>query len=364
MDKTAFEFVNNSAKKILNLINRKALENLMFEPVEDDLLIEVIARLCRLVSPAFLPIGRDSDGVLAIHLWPGREIEVSPFVYIYNSDYNGPEFVCNELASFPRAMWLRNAAYFTSEQEKLKETMSLMYAKIPKVKKVPELFWSKIEESFSRWSYNDPISDTLWKEADLGHHLAGVPIIDSIAEPEDALKIIEGYIKKQSFISIELLSIFLGAQAENEISVSKESILKIIEKEAWSSYDNEVIGYWKVSGEGIATFDAAMKSIDDLERVLGGSLFSPLIETPDVYTGQNPKGFVKLLKVAVSYKKGNDFELYLKQLRNATVVSIMNMSSYDDAIAELNIEACKLLDPDSLATALAIVSKDVKVLGA
>lgn len=363
MNKTAFEFVNKSVKKILDLINRQALENLMFEPVEDDFLKEVIARLCRITSPAFLPVARDSDGVIAIHLWPGRDLQSSPFVYIYNTDYS-PEFVCDQLASFPRAMWLRNAAYFTSEVEKLKDTMNLMYIKIPEVKKVPESFWEQIEGRFSRWSYTNSISGSMWKEAELGHHLVDVPIIDSLEEPEIALKIIKDYIDKQSFISIELLSIFLGAQAENGISIAKENVLKILEKEAWSSFDDQVMGYWKISGEGISTFDTAMKSIDDLERVLGDTIFSPLIEVPNLYTGKNPKGFIKLLKVAVNCKKEKNLELYLKQLRNSTTLSIMSMSGYDDAMAELNIDACKLLDADSLATALAIVSKDVKALGA
>ncbi|MEW7281340.1 hypothetical protein ABW636_22360 [Aquimarina sp. 2201CG1-2-11] len=365
MNKTAFEFVNSSAKKILDLINRQAIKNLMMEPVEGEMLKEVIARLCRIASPSYLPIARDSDGILAIHLWPGREIEVSPLVYIYNSDSYSPEFVCDQLASLPRAMWLRSAAYFTTEIEELKDTMNLMYAEIPSAKKVPEHFWDQIDESFSRWSYANIVSRSLWEEANLEHHLTGIPIIDSLVEPEEALKTIESYVNNQSYVSKEVLSIFIGTQAKNKIAVSKENVLKVLEKEAWHSFDNQVRGYWKINGEGISTYDTVMKSIgDDFEEILGDTMFKPLIETPDVYTGQNPKGFIKLLKVAVECKKQKDYEMYLKQLRNTTVVSIMSMSSYDDALADLNIDACKLVNPDSLATALAIVSKDVKELGA
>lgn len=35
----------------------------------------------------------------------------------------------------------------------------------------------------------------------------------------------------------------------------------------------------------------------------------------------------------------------------------MNLSGYDDALAELNVQACELINPNSLATALAKVPK-------
>lgn len=363
MNQTAFESVNTVVKNILDKINRQAIQTLMFEPVEDELLKESLARLCRVAPPSYLPIARDSEGVYAIHLWPGRPIEKSPFVFIYYTDYS-PEYVCDELASFPVAMWLRNAAYFTEEVDRLRDTMNSMYAAISEAKKVPESFWSQIEESFSRWSYSDPISRALWEKANLGHHLTGIPIMDSLMEPDEALEKIEEFVSQQSHISKELLSVYIGTQAENGIAISKENVLKILEQEAWHSFDNQVRGYWRIYGEGVSTFDTVMKSISDLDKMLGDTVFSPLVETPDVYQGQNPKGFIKLLKVAVNCKKQNNFELYLRQLRNSTLLCIMSTSAYDDAMAQLNVEACKLIDPDSLATALAIVSRDVKKLGA
>ena len=196
-------------------IGREALETLVFEPISAENLDLFLASLSERVAPSYLPFAADDLGVMAVHLWPGRAVEVSPIVYVEDDAFEA-QFVCDSLASFPAAIWLWVGLLWRSELHVLRGAIEAMEMSIPNAKPVSDALWALRQDNVSYESdwhwYVDCSENTLhkWRLASVGHPLVDLPRVAGTAETMEVLAQLEPFIRKHP--EPELLSILVAAQ--------------------------------------------------------------------------------------------------------------------------------------------------------
>jgi hypothetical protein len=222
--------------ELLDLVSRKALQTLLFDPVEPEELDWHLTRLSHRVAPAYLPFAADDSGVLAVHLWPGRDVADSPFVYV-GEDQLELHYLCDGLHNLPATLWLWMGRYFKKgKMPALREAVAEMAARIPGGQPVPDTLWPLLESAPDyepTWWHADATETTTraWQLAEVGHPFVGLPKPDYLAKPEEAIALLEPFMHQHR--EPELVSALLAAQIKAGQQVEQENVLLVLAAEAW-----------------------------------------------------------------------------------------------------------------------------------
>jgi hypothetical protein len=346
---------------VLEQVGHENLQTLLFTPIEPSSLDEYVARLSYHVAPSYLPFMIDGGGIMAFHLWPGREISKSPITYI-SSDKQEAQFVCDKLASLPSALWLWICTYLRDRPEVLEQATNAIALSIPGAKPVPGSLWSFIEHDPVRWDPIDEYANRAWEIADLGHPFAGIPKLSFRMQPEEVLPLLASFIVSHPNVP-ELLSTLLDCQTKAGLAIQTDDALRVLSSEAWRDFSSHLDGRWRYGGQGVCEWDRTLRNLENLSNVLNSTPFESLIGHPDVYSGDNNEGSKLLIEVANTFQLLGDREGELRQLRNAATVSLITSGEYPIDLALRIADVCDAISPNSLAAAVARESARVHAQG-
>ncbi len=347
---------------LLDEIGRDQLKDLMFEPIDMADVEQHLARLSVLAAPSYLPIAVYDGSLLAIHLWPGRDIRESPIVYLPH-DEHGAQYICKDLTKLPCGLWLWVARYFKERQEILRNAVETITANIAGAQPVSEELWSLLTESPSfepTWWTPDCSEHTerAWHIGDVGHPFVGLPRIPFEATAEHAISLLQPFVNERSDCP-ELLSILLAAYAKAGMEPDRESILNVLSAEAWRRLECLLSGFWRLRGRGVCEWDATLRSIEDPEALLEGTEYHALAGHPDTYSEEDEQGPNTLIRLAQQFRETGDREVELRQLRNAALLQVLVWGGWRPQLAELIAESCAAIAPNSPASHLALESARV-----
>lgn len=341
--------------ELLDLVGREALRVLLFDPVEPEELDWHLARLSYRVAPAYLPLAADDSGILAVHLWPGRDVADSPLVYV-GEDQLELHYLCAGLHNLPVALWLWMGRYFKKGKvSALRQAVSEMAARIPRGRSVSEPLWSLLESAPDyepTWWYADATETTTraWQLAEVGHPFVGVPKPDWDAEAEEALALLAP--SMQAHREPELVSLLLAAQIKAGQEIAREDVLFVLAAQAWRQSDCLMKGRWQPKARGLGTWDLVLRNLPD-RGMLAGTPFAALIDHPLAYSGEDPEGPLALGGVALAFQEQGDSAAALRQFRNALSVAILALGRYPTELVLASTAICDALAPNSLAAAVA-----------
>ncbi len=340
---------------LLNMVGREALRALLFDPVEPEELDWHLARLSHRVAPAYLPLAADDSGILALHLWPGRDVADSPCVYV-GEDQLELHYLCDGLHNLPVALWLWMGRYFKrGKVPALRQAVAAMAARIPGGQSVPDALWPLLESAPDyepTWWHADATETTTraWQLAEVGHPFVGVPQPDHLAKPEEAMALLEPFVHQHR--EPELISALLAAQIKAGQQVEQENVLLVLAAEAWRQSECLMRGRWRVRGEGLCAWDTVLRHLPD-RGILSGTPFAALIDHPLAYSGKDREGPLALGRVALAFRERGDPAAALRQFRNALSVAILALGGYPTELARASTAICDALAPGSLAAAVA-----------
>ena len=347
--------ITDALSHLLDTVGRESLKAFYFDPVEPEELDWYLARLSHRVAPAYLPLAADDSGILALHLWPGRDVADSPCVYI-GEDQLEIHYLCNGLHNLPVALWLWMGRYFKKGKVPvLREAVAEMAARIPGGRSVSEPLWSLLEgapDYEPTWWHADAAATTTraWQLAEVGHPFVGVPQPDHLAKPEEAMALLEPFVHQHR--EPELVSALLAAQIKAGQQVEQENVLLVLAAEAWRQSECLMRGRWRVRGEGLCAWDAVLRNLPD-RGMLAGTPFAALIDHPLAYSGKDPEGPPALGRVALAFRERGESAAALRQFRNALSVAILALGGYPAELVSASTATCDDLAPGSLAAAIA-----------
>lgn len=345
---------------LLDLVGREALQTLLFEPVDPAELDWYLARLSHQVAPAYLPIAADDSGVLALHLWPGRNVADSPFVYV-GEDQVQVYYMCDTLRNLPAALWLWMGRYLKRRLPDLRQAVTDMAAHIPGGQPVPDALWPLLENAAGfepTWWHADAEETTTraWQLAGVGHPFVGLPKPDYLAKPGEAIALLEPFVHRHC--EPELVSVLLAAQIKAGQQVEQENALLVLAAEAWRQSECLVRGRWRVRGEGLCAWDAVLRHLPDRE-LLAGTPFAALIDHHAAYSGEDKQGPAALSRVGRAFLEQGDPVAALRQFRNALSVAVLALDDYPPDLIRVTAATCDAIAPDSLAAAVARRSGEI-----
>jgi hypothetical protein len=350
-----------TVETIQSQVTPEILKALLFEAIQSLELDEYIARLTYFTSPSYLPFATYDGGMMAFHLWPGRDISQSPILYV-PTDQPQALFVCDCLANLPTAIWLWVGRYFKDDLERLRQNIQALVENIPGARPVPDALWSLLEHNPGWWSPNcSNYTNQAWATAGVGHPFAGKPEISWDAEPQEVLPQLESFVSSRANIP-ELVAVLLATRIRVGLQSSVEDVLKILSAEAWRNLDCIYTGSWRLEGGGLCEWDATLQGLENSGLLLD-SPFEVLINHKDVYSSNNRDGYELLISVAEAFRSLGDREGELRQLRNAATVSLITSGEYPIDLALRIAEVCDDISPNSLASAVARESSRVHEQG-
>ena len=100
-------------------------------------------------------------------------------------------------------------------------------------------------------------------------------------------------------------------------------------------------------------WDCTLHNIENPTAVLRDTPFEALIGYPETYSGNDPDGPANLRAVAKAFRKLQDREGELRQLRNTATLYLIVGEEYPNSLGRAIAEVCDSLVPDSLAAAVA-----------
>ena len=348
------ELITQSLTNLLDVIGRDALRTLLFDPVAPAELDWHLARLSHRVAPVYLPIATDDSGAIALHLWPGRDVEVSPFVYI-GEDQCQIYYLCDGLHNLPVALWLWVGRYFKQKLPLLRETVAGMAVRIPGGRSAPDPLWSLLETAPDyepTWWHADAEETTTraWQLAGVGHPFVGVPKPDYVAEAEEAIALLEPFIRTHP--EPELVSVLLAAQIDAGHEIDRGDVLFVVAAEAWRQSECLIDGWWRKGGEGLCAWDAVLRHLPDPE-ILASTPFAPLVGHPAAYSGEDREGPLALGHVAQAFLEQDNPAAALRQFRNGLSVAVLALGGYPRDLALAVASTCDRIAPGSLAAVVA-----------
>jgi hypothetical protein len=337
-------------------VGSEPFSELLLSVIEPKDLEEYIARLSYYVAPSYLPFLTDDGGTMVVHLWPGRALEESPVLYV-PTDEKEARFVCDRFTKLPTALWLWVARYFKDEPDVLRRAIEAVAAGIPGSKRPPDALWTLLKKSPkftpTLWASDaERYTNQAWMIADVGHPFVDMPKLKESMRPKKALSPLEPFVASRPD-SPELLSVLLATQAEAGIPRRREDILKVLSSEAWRNLSCVIDGWWRKSGSGMCEWDCTLRNIEDPEAMFKGTPFAALIGHPETYSGDVPDGPANLIAVAKAFRKLQDSEGELRQLRNAATLYLIVGEEYPTSLGKVIAKVCDSLSPDSLAAAVA-----------
>jgi hypothetical protein len=354
------DLIRENAAELVEMIGRP-LKDLHISPVALDDQEEYLARLSFHVPPSYIPVASDDSGVFAIALWPGRDLLISPVVYVAH-DEQGASFLCDPLQALPPAIWLWVSGYMKNDPDTLRRATNILTTTIPDGRSVKEGLWRFLARGPSRWDFKSEQANEGWAIADVGHPFAGVPPVNLMMEVDKALPLLESFVKARRN-QPEVLAMYLAAKSKAGQPRHREDILSVLSAEAWRELGCMLRGFWRESGRGICEWDCTLKHTEDPEATFRGTPFEPLIGYPDTYSGEDKEGPTRLLAVADNFHKANDPAGELRQVRNAATLAILIAGEYPLDYAERIASVCDAIEKDSLAAAIARESARVHSQG-
>jgi hypothetical protein len=346
---------------LLDLVGREALQTLFFDPIEPEELDWYLARLSHRVAPAYLPLAADDSGILALHLWPGRDVAASPFVYI-GEDQLELHYLCDGLHNLPVALWLWMGRYFKKGKlPVLRRAVAEMAARIPGGRSVPEPLWSLLESAPDyepTWWYanTEETTERAWQLAEVGHPFVGVPQPVRNAEAEEALALLAPFVRAHR--EPELVGLLLAAQLEAGREVDREDVLFVLGAQAWRQSGCLLGGRWLPKARGLCTWDLVLRNLPD-RGMLAGTPFAALIDHPLAYSGEDGEGPLALGRVALAFRERGDPAAALRQFHNALSVALLALGGYPTELVLASTATCDAVAPGSLAAAVARRSAEI-----
>lgn len=349
--KNNFQPLFNTRNDILSHFNTNDLESLYFDIITEKDFEEEIARLAVLVPPVYLPIARDSNGVLAFHLLPERDINNSPICYIYYDEHE-VKFVSDSIRTLPKALMLWNSAYFEDEEENLKTLIKSLIASIPNSTPFDDSLFEQLDfEESCRWNAQEKYPNYLWDLAKVGHPFAGIQIIDFYESSDVAIEKIKAFIKTKESPSPHLFATLFSSEFVTGNFNQPERLINVFNQECWYHVGSPIYGIWRSSGKGISDWDSILKNWE------GGYSEIPepyiaLFENPNTYSGQLKRGPGILIDIGNFFVKKGQFTLALNQFRNAMLLHLIIFDEPSKDIINRIVSVTEKKHPNSLANLL------------
>lgn len=347
--------IENALTMYLEQIGSSTLSELSFAPVTGNELDWYLVRMGQIVPPAYLPFAADDNGILGIHLWPGRALSQSPIVYI-DTDEPNVSFVCENLRLLPTGMWLWVARYYKEEADILRQNIEKMTDQINNAYRVPEALWTLLVNSPDYeptwWTPDcESYTEEAWQLANVGHPFVGLPKIDFFAEPDEALSQLRSFVMKRR--EPELVSIFVAAQLSNGVLPDREDVLAVLSAEIWRGSKCLLDGLWRMSGEGICAWDAVLSHLPAPETFLHNTPFAALGQYPDTYRGSRKDDPLRLAQIGQIFREMQDQASALRQLRNSMLLATLALGQFPRELALIAAATCDAIEVGSLAAAVA-----------
>ena len=338
----------------LDALGREHLEALGFRPVRAESLDAELARLHDHVAPAFLPLASESDKTLAIHLWPGRDLDASPVVLI-DDGARGAEHLCGRLAHLPGALWLWALTYYEDELDVLDAATSGMADGLPGARFPREQLrrWEADEGAVSRWQMDKPAACEAWALVDPGFPWAHLAIDEDRWErlpAEDALPELRARYEAGPRSPEELAQV-LACGLLAGVAPDPGEVATVLGAEVFRDVRLWGHGPWRARGEGLVLWDALLARLPP--DLLVGTAFEPLAEAPRAYAARDASGVLALIRVAKAAAARGDHGLALRQLRNAGLLALMVVGTLPPGLSERTRAACEAIEPGSLAGCIA-----------
>jgi hypothetical protein len=354
------DLIRDSLIQISNILGL-ALSHVHILPLAPEKISEYMARLSFHVAPSYLPFATDDSGVFAIFTWPGSDFLNAPIVHVPH-DQQEARFVCDTLQSLPSAIWLWVSSRFADRPEVLRQATDELASAIPKGRPVKEELWRYLNSGVSRWDSNSQPANEAWALAGVGHPFAGMPQIKLMTKPQEALPMLEPFVRERRN-EPEVLSAFLATLAGAHLPRPTDQVLSVLGAEAWRQLGCFVDGFWRASGAGICEWDCTLKNTEDPVATFAGTHFEPLIGHSDTYSSEDKEGPKRLLSIADKFQKAEDPAGELRQIRNAVTLAILTAGEYPLPYAKRIASVCDAIEKDSLAAAIARESARVHSQG-
>ncbi len=353
--------LGDALNEILDLLNRDALRALCLTPVTPDALEAEVGQVGSYLQPSYLPFTSDSDESMALYLRPAIPLLASPIVRLDNDNHEA-RFVASSLENARTALCLAMAVFFDSAQEVIAAAKQLGggSSQLAALAGDVEQGLATVDASErGLWTaHGSAEMNALWASASLDHPFARISGLSYGAEPDDARRIIERIVPKDSRVP-ELRALLVSARAATGDAPAADEVRAVLEAEAWRDRDPVVRGVWREESEGLAEWDATLQIACETDGALDEP-FDRLRKCPRLYSGNEDEGADLLMEVGRAFERAGQWNPALNQYRNAAAVAGLSGDfvgdvTRDDCFAAI-ANACDQIEPGCLAAEVARVS--------
>lgn len=329
------------------------------EPVTASELPVMLTRLAWTNGPLYLPFAAWDGSLFSVYVRPAVPLLDSPVVYC-DHDTQEARFICGSVRDFPRGLWLWNIQWYDDEEvfPGFVEGVRNLVPMIPGARDLPPEFLPFTYVNISRWSA-EPKVDRLWRIGDVGHPMAGVPVVTDDMDPADAAMRLDGFLRAKEVDFPELLAYRIGLDRHQGAPVAVADCIRVLRAESWHQSS------WRVNAAWFRMLDPMAAWHHTLARTLRGQLeglaqtpFAPLATHPETYGGTDNLGPALLREVADAFKRAGETVDALHQLRNAALVAALTQEHASRVLLTEIAELCDVIEPNGLATALTIAYAD------
>lgn len=341
--------------------SKAALELLQMVPIGPSDVRQELGQLGAFAQPAYLPLARASDSVLAIHVRPGTELSASSVVLL-DCDTTEVRIVAGSLANVRHALilvgalWMDDWERVIAAAERFGDGVSYLQPVSPDVAAQARQVEPRSVGLWRADAGDDVVR--LWRHAGLAHPFAHITKIPFDEEPVDAVRQVDAFVRSPSSTP-ELVALQICTRARAGRPPGAEAVRTVLSAEAWRERRVLLVGYWRVMGKGIGEWDATLQVASEAEGALTGP-FERLRAHPRLYSGEDDEAADVLFEVARDFERAGDWETALNQYRNAAAVAGLSGAFLGrvtrDACFEAIAHACDHIQRDSLAAEIARAS--------
>lgn len=339
-----------------------ALAQLRVDVVDQARLTANTAQLRFAGAPSYLPLATLDSEIVAIHLLPGRPLKRSPLV-CFASGSRSPDFMCKDLRTFPRALWIWLAAYYKSRISLFREAIEGVVQEIEGALAIPATLWELLVQAPlgqpQRWNYGAKTSTVeAWRIADTGHPFVELSDLDC-DDASDARAELIRFIQRTPNPAPQVLSAFIDASVESGAPTSREAVLGVLHSEAWLGGEAAFRTTWASVEPGLGEWSKALRIALDKPEMIEASPFQRLFEHPETYSGADKKGPPLLVAVADDFASVGELQTALHQLRNSASVSLEAKGGFGRELCYKIGELSDRIECNSAAASLARFAAEI-----
>ena len=328
----ALKAMTSTSMEFWSHFDSSAMRTLHINAILDvDQMVQAVADLASMVSPAYLPIARVDEEYICVHLWPGTAINQSPIVTIGEGS-QGAAFLCSNRTTFCAALFTQYVGLFPEARRvrcidalggfaHFESTWPLVSEKLIALER----------SALGPWASREPDVDYGWSVADVGHPFAG--LLDHTGKKtiqqvyDDLLQIRAG---ATAHLPPELVGSMITLALKLGKAIIKEDLLRFLLSEGWREL--LVLNHPKLrSGRGMAEWARLIDYLhsESSMATLCDTVFS-LVE-PSTYTGRLNKDVEVLHNIGRELEGIGQIDNALRQYRNSAF--LMAISTDDNKVS-------------------------------